>query len=194
MNPADSELWEKLRELRNRLAREQGVPPYVIFHDATLMELVEQRPTSLEHFATISGVGKAKLERYGSTFIALIREFQAETPAQPSLQKGASELESLELLRRGLSPEAIAETRDLKLTTIYTHLSKLIEEGELELAEVVPLDQNRLDQIMDVLVEHALDEDKLPLRPVHDYFDGIYSYELLSCVRAALRRSMRSSA
>jgi ATP-dependent DNA helicase RecQ len=61
--------WEALRACRKRLADEQGVPPYVIFHDATLLALLEHRPASLEEMRAISGIGDAKLERYGDAFL-----------------------------------------------------------------------------------------------------------------------------
>jgi ATP-dependent DNA helicase RecQ len=71
---ADSQLWEDLRLLRRELADEQGVPPYVVFHDATLMEMVESRPQNLRQLARISGVGERKLEAYGEAFVELILE------------------------------------------------------------------------------------------------------------------------
>jgi ATP-dependent DNA helicase RecQ len=67
------ELFETLRALRKRLADAQGMPPYVIFHDATLREIAERRPVTLGEFAGIRGVGEAKLARYGEEFVALVR-------------------------------------------------------------------------------------------------------------------------
>ena len=72
--PADTPLWEALRALRRELAEEQGVPPYVIFHDATLAEMVAARPRSLADMGHISGVGEKKLERYGERFLRLLCE------------------------------------------------------------------------------------------------------------------------
>ncbi|GGY67382.1 DNA helicase RecQ [Marinobacter zhanjiangensis] len=69
---SDPQGWEALRQKRKELADEQGVPPFVIFHDTTLMELLEQRPASLQEMSEISGVGSAKLERYGETFLAVL--------------------------------------------------------------------------------------------------------------------------
>ena len=66
-------LWEALRQRRTELAKAQGVPPYVVFHDASLREMVEQQPSTLQAFAEISGVGETKLERYGEAFMAVIR-------------------------------------------------------------------------------------------------------------------------
>lgn len=67
------ELFETLRALRKRLADAQGMPPYVIFHDATLREIARRRPLTLDQFAGIRGVGEAKLARYGEEFVAVVR-------------------------------------------------------------------------------------------------------------------------
>ena len=72
IQPQDDALWQALRETRLRIARDQGVPPYVIFHDATLQAMISQRPQSLSEFGTISGVGERKLEKYGETFLGVL--------------------------------------------------------------------------------------------------------------------------
>jgi len=71
--PADQAMFERLRRLRKRLADQNGVPPYVIFHDHTLREMARQAPTSIAEFASIPGVGQAKLARYGEMFTDEIR-------------------------------------------------------------------------------------------------------------------------
>jgi ATP-dependent DNA helicase RecQ len=70
---SDQRLWEDLRQRRLQLAKAQGVPPYVVFHDATLAAMVERRPQTLNELAQISGVGERKLVAYGEDFIAVIR-------------------------------------------------------------------------------------------------------------------------
>ncbi len=70
----DQSLWNALRACRKRLADEQGVPPYVIFHDSTLREMLEFRPLSQEQLRTITGVGESKLKRYGEEFLTVLRE------------------------------------------------------------------------------------------------------------------------
>jgi ATP-dependent DNA helicase RecQ len=70
----DSALFEQLRALRKQLADEQGLPPYVIFHDATLRQMAQERPATLHDFARIRGIGEAKLSRYGARFIEAIRQ------------------------------------------------------------------------------------------------------------------------
>ena len=70
---ADRELWDALRELRMTLAKAQNVPPYVVFHDATLAEMVRLRPQDPQALATLSGIGERKLAAYGEDFLQLIR-------------------------------------------------------------------------------------------------------------------------
>ena len=72
--PADLQpLWQQLRELRKQLASEQKVPPYIIFNDATLKELLHEQPQSLEEMAQIPGVGERKLQLYGKVFLAVLQ-------------------------------------------------------------------------------------------------------------------------
>ena len=75
----DEDLMEALRELRKRLADEADVPPYVVFHDATLVEMIERRPTTLAEMSEINGVGQAKLTKYGDTFLEVIAEHVPQT-------------------------------------------------------------------------------------------------------------------
>ena len=75
VNPAGDPLFDALRALRRDLAQQAGVPPYVVFHDATLREMAALRPASLDAMGEITGVGKRKLEAYGEAFLAVIRQF-----------------------------------------------------------------------------------------------------------------------
>ena len=73
--PQDQELWEELRQCRKYLADEYNVPPYVIFHDATLKEMIDSLPQSASELLRISGVGDSKLEKYGADFLEIIRRY-----------------------------------------------------------------------------------------------------------------------
>ena len=76
LSPRAQPRYEALRELRTELAREQNVPPYMIFSNATLRDIAEEDPNEMDELATISGVGAAKLERYGEAVLealALVR-------------------------------------------------------------------------------------------------------------------------
>jgi ATP-dependent DNA helicase RecQ len=75
--PHDEPLWQALRDCRKHLAVEHNVPPYVIFHDATLKQMMARRPADDAGLLAIGGVGQAKLERYGERFLAVIRAHAA---------------------------------------------------------------------------------------------------------------------
>jgi len=83
----DEELFDRLRDLRKELAARQGVPAYVIFNDRTLHEMARVLPTTEEALRGITGVGAAKLERYGEPFLAAIREFGAQAPGSKTARE-----------------------------------------------------------------------------------------------------------
>ena len=69
-------LFEALRARRRELAAAAGVPPYVVFHDSTLREMAELKPTTRQALSRVSGVGAAKLDRYGDAFVEIIRAWE----------------------------------------------------------------------------------------------------------------------
>src|SRR5690606_23536336 len=75
--PQDMALWEALKQRRKALADANDVPPYVIFHDATLLDMVHMRPLEAETFLLINGVGQSKLQKYGAEFLRVIKQHDA---------------------------------------------------------------------------------------------------------------------
>ena len=75
VGPEDADLWDALRACRRELADEQGVPAYVIFHDRTLQEMLQDRPRTSTEMLSVNGVGQAKLERYGERFLEVLTDF-----------------------------------------------------------------------------------------------------------------------
>ncbi len=88
---SDRQLFEALRALRRRLAEEQEVPPYVVFHDATLMEMVSRHPQTLGELAMVSGVGERKLQAYGEPFLDLLREHGREGAPRPDTLEASAD-------------------------------------------------------------------------------------------------------
>ena len=74
VSPEDAGLWDALRACRRDLADEQGVPAYVIFHDKTLHDMLQRRPSNEAELLSVNGVGQAKLERYGARFLEVLAE------------------------------------------------------------------------------------------------------------------------
>jgi ATP-dependent DNA helicase RecQ len=204
-DPAANALWQALRGLRTSLAEQQGVPPYVIFADASLREMVHYRPRDPEQLGRISGVGATKLERYGDHFLQVLQAHEAEwgrpddlpplperaaparasaAPAYPDMSETVRT--SLDLFLSGTAPEDIAARRGFKPSTIYGHLAKAIEAGELSPEHAVRLEAEERKAIEAAFL--ALPEDtRFALQPVFEALGGAYDYGTLRCVRAGMR-------
>ncbi len=121
-------LFEKLRELRAELARDENVPAYIIFSDASLKDMEDQEPQTPEAFLNTHGVGQAKMQKYGADFLKLIKEHLHKS--KPKAKTGNKTYqETKTLIEQGLSLEEIAETRNLTISSVHNHLMKLHEEG-----------------------------------------------------------------
>ncbi|WP_281979732.1 DNA helicase RecQ [Tenacibaculum mesophilum] len=130
-------LFERLRKLRYRIAQEEDIAAYLVFNDATLREIENERPQSDEEFLAISGVGQRKLEVYGAEFMEEIKTFLNEKKKT----KKDTTLETFKLYKEGFTVEEIAENRGLKPTTIFSHLSKLYLDGkDVSLDEFIEAD------------------------------------------------------
>ncbi|MDF9799476.1 ATP-dependent DNA helicase RecQ [Catalinimonas alkaloidigena] len=122
-------LFDHLRDVRKNLAKHEDVPAYVIFNDSTLQEMVAERPMYLSDMASISGVGKHKLEKYGEIFLSAIQSFVLKE-STPKNIKGKTYLETYSMLKQGHSPEEIGAQRGLNVLTVYSHIAYLYEKGE----------------------------------------------------------------
>jgi ATP-dependent DNA helicase RecQ len=150
----EAKLFERLRQLRKRIADEQGVPPYVVFTDTTLQEMAREQPTSRIAMLSVSGVGMKKFETYGEVFIEAILQHGPARPVPapdeaddlPNVPpfaddfaskkekgapvKGAAEDATLELHRQGLSLPQLVQQRGLALSTIQGHLERAYAKGQ----------------------------------------------------------------
>lgn len=179
----DKPLWAALKELRTELATEQGVPPYIIFSDASMLQMVKTRPADHDQFKYISGVGEFKSEKYGGRFCAVINQFADQQKVNAILSDTSKE--TIYLFDNGSTPDEIAEERDINLNTVYSHLAEAIKFGTLKKTEVVDLPQEEIDEIIQVAeIAGYLEDNKL--KPVFDMLDGEYNYGVLRCVLAGL--------
>ncbi|OOZ37538.1 ATP-dependent DNA helicase RecQ [Solemya velesiana gill symbiont] len=180
--PWHQPLFEALRSLRLEIAQEQGVPPYVIFHDSTLQEMAGKRPDSLERMRYISGVGEKKLQAYGVQFLQLIQEH----PLPEILDNRLSDTinETLNLHNQGLDAEAIARQRELKATTVYNHFAEAIETGMVDAREVLPLSDAQYAEVLNTIELLGICEEGR-VKPLFEALDETYDYGILKCVVAA---------
>lgn len=177
----DKTLFEQLKHLRFSLAQNENVPPYVVFSDATLVELATYFPVDRENLLSINGVGVVKADRYGEDFLRLIRDYVENNGIKPVKKMGVnkphrtqsdsrSEKQTLEFFRRGWSIQEVADNRGLAISTVENHLVKLAEKGEVGPQEILA-DK----EIREILAVHLkLGEPRL--KPLKDHFGEKYSY------------------
>jgi len=183
--PEVAQLMGELKSLRKRLADQQSVPPYVVFHESTLRQMAQIRPQDLETFARLSGVGSRKLEQYGQAFVDAICQFcqthdlgtetallaTGRKPRQRSHQTGDTHRYTLDLHRQGLSLGEIAQQRKLRPSTIASHIERLILNGEtVNLDNLVSSErQDRIRSAMHQAEGAYLTEIRDLLGPTYDY-------------------------
>ncbi len=194
------ELFRCLRSIRWKLAEEQGQAPYIVFPDSVLRAMVQALPQSQSEFLLLPGVGKRKLEMYYTAFTNEIYAYCAshnidlskKIPFEPIQKERRLSIDNplsprkqtLELYRRGLSVEEIAQERACSSSTVVAHLCQLIETGEeVDISSLVGAERQ-------MTIFNALQEmgDSM-LRPVKDLLGDEYSYDEIRLVRAVMRRS-----
>ena len=183
IKPQDEPLWQALRDTRHKLAEEHGIPAFVVFHDSTLRDMVKYRPQTLEQMLTISGVGEQKLQRFGQQFLEVIKQFPVTALLQNNLSDTVNR--TLILFEQGLSIDEIAVERELKTTSIYSHLADTIAAGYLQIDDVIKLPAVEYQTIIQTM-ETLEGEEQGKLKPVFDALDEKYDYGILQCVKASI--------
>ncbi|NLW44811.1 MAG: DNA helicase RecQ [Syntrophomonadaceae bacterium] len=164
----ESPVFRALRSLRQAIARQHSVPPYVVFPDSTLREMCERLPLDREEMLRITGVGEIKFERYGYQFLELIQKYVADPEsiederglAGKLFKKGvpgkkknsiagrkSSHLITWMQFQEGMSLDEISQERDLRLATIQEHLLQAVREGyEVDWDRLIP--RHREEQVL----------------------------------------------
>lgn len=163
-------LFERLRKLRQEIALAENIPAYLVFNDATLKEMERARPMSGAEFLEISGVGQRKLEVYGDDFIAEIVAFSNEKIK--THKKKETHKITYDLYKEDLTIDEIAEKRNLKSTTIFSHLALLYKEGkDIEIYDFVSKEEVEM-------VRKAQEKLEKPqaLKPYFEYLNSEVEY------------------
>jgi ATP-dependent DNA helicase RecQ len=188
LTASEEELFQRLRALRKQIADDLNVAPYVVFADMSLRYMAQRRPQSRLQFAQIPGVGSNKLDAYCEAFTNEIQDYHSGFPSQRTsnaanpVKGGLTHQLTLALYRQGLSIDEIASERNLKSSTIISHLSELAEAGE-----AIDIDRLVQPEHYDVIVEALQQIGDAPLKPVKEFLGDEYSYEEIRLVRAAIR-------
>ncbi|MDY6970532.1 MAG: RQC domain-containing protein, partial [Spirochaetota bacterium] len=192
----DRDLLAILKNMRKTLADNANLPPYVIFHDRTLIEMSTYFPHSLERMLDVYGIGEGKLEKYGGIFLDVIieycRQHQIEERPKALSRRQKSIVKPLQrrkhhivgdLYNTGRSIPEIMSEFGIKQTTALDHLYKYIQDGNsLDSDEMInnsTIPQEQRDAVLEAFARfgHEL------LRPVFDALEGRINYEELKIIR-----------
>lgn len=160
--PYDEGLFEELRQLRKRLADEEGKPPYIVFGDASLVQMSREKPSTEQDLLNISGVGQHKLEKYGQEFLDAITEYCVSNNERATT-KTALEQEVWNLHQQRLDLHEIAERLGVALAEVAGALIKLAGSGENVAPEHL-LAPRKLEMIEAALEQHGMDAEWQQLR------------------------------
>lgn len=167
-------LFEHLRKIRQTVATEQRIQPFMVFADTTLKEMARFYPETLEEMMQMPGVGEYKMKKYGNTFLEIIKNYVAEYPLEVERIKAALQEDkqqeqltkvqppksaprdshklTYELYSSGRSLDEIADERELTRMTVENHLIKCIHEGlEVNYADFIPMEYEA--QIIEAIEE-----------------------------------------
>ena len=188
----DAELREYLREWRRGIAKEQGVPAFLVLHDTSLDEICQQNPSSIAELLDITGIGERKAHTYGLEILAALQSYlKGARAAAPAQKRTAPVLETLQLLNQGKSFTEIAAIRGRQISTVLNAVAGLVENGEVEFSPAW-IDRNKLAVIEAACARVGLDQlDRL--RPLKDALPPEITYDEIRLVVAHLRREQSRS-
>jgi PIF1-like helicase/Helix-turn-helix domain/HRDC domain/Helicase len=158
-----NDLYSQIKHWRDATALEKNIEKYMVLPQKTIQNLVEELPGNKAALAKISGLGKVKVEQYGSEILDIINEFCEEngiTPNQKggnkakpkSIEKGSTFELTLNLFNEGKTVEEIAKMRQLAVGTVESHLSRIVAQGNLPIEKV--MDMKKVMQIKDFIQEN----------------------------------------
>ena len=198
VHPHIPELFDSLRQLRTVFARNENVPPYVVFSDATLVEMATYLPQNDWDLRKISGVGDLKFDKYGADFLNEIRNYCSRNNLATRINLRSPKRErkqvtkrdasgrdtfriSLDMYRDGTPIAQIAKERGLALTTVENHLIRFIPTGEVLLDDFVAAE--RVPTIHEAIFKCS---DSNALSPIKEILGDNFSYCEIRAVLAAI--------
>lgn len=199
--PYFKDLFDELKQKRMAIARAEGLPPYIVFSDVSLIEMATYLPQDKTEMLRISGVGDMKLQKYGREFLQAIKGYCESNGLSSRISYKTRERKrrqrtnrdtngddtftiSLKMFRAGKSPSEIAEARGLALSTVERHLSRFIPTGEVNLEELVPA--HKVETIRKAIIELNAET---AIGPVKEFLGDDYSYGEIRAVAAYFLRS-----
>ncbi|HEX9962283.1 MAG TPA: DNA helicase RecQ, partial [Pyrinomonadaceae bacterium] len=197
-HPYETDLFNDLKRVRTNFARSENVPPYVVFSDATLVELATFLPQNESEMRKISGIGDLKWQKYGADFLREIinycelnnLESRIDLKSPKRERKSRAKRDSdgndtfsitLDMFRSGMAIEEIAESRGMAKGTIEMHLVKFIQSGEISLEDLVL--ERKIEPIKNAILRLNAG---FAVAPVKEFLGENYSYAEIRAVMATM--------
>ncbi|MEL7341044.1 MAG: RQC domain-containing protein, partial [Bacteroidota bacterium] len=160
----DTDLFEKLRKLRKKVADERSIPPYVIFQDPSLEDMASKYPLSIDEFQNITGVGRGKASKFAAPFIKLIKEYvEANNIERPTdivvkstARKSMNKLFIIQHVDRRTPLDKVANMKGMEFSELLGNIEQIVYSG------------TKLN--LDYYIDSRLDEDTVD--DIYDYFMG----------------------
>ena len=161
-NTYDTTLFDKLKVLRKKLAKEKKIPPYVVFQDPSLEDMATKYPLSMTEFRNIIGVGEGKARKFAAPFIKLIKDYvetnnierTTDVVVRSAARKSMNKLFIIQHVDRKTPLDQIAEIKGLEYTDLLENVEQIVYSG------------TRLN--IDYFIEDQMDDDKID--EIYDYF------------------------
>jgi len=187
---SDEELFGILKELRKDVAKEEDLPPYVIFAEVSLEDMSTQYPITMEELCNITGVGQGKAEKFGAPFLEEIKKYVEENEIERPddfvvksvVNKSGLKVFIIQSIDRKLSLEDIADAKGKKVDDILEEIEHIVESGtKVNLDYILNglLDEDYQEEILDYYRETEIDS----IDDAIEEFDETYSEEELRMMR-----------
>jgi len=191
-------LFDNLRRVRSEFAKNENVPPYIVFSDVTLVEMATYLPQNESEMRKISGIGDLKYQKYGADFLHEIKTYCAKNNLASRIGLKSPKRErkartkrdangkdtyhtSLEMFQNGISVSDIAKERGLTENTVENHLARFIASGEIGLEQIVP--DEKIELIREAIIKFA---DTNALSPIKEFLGDEYRYGEIKAVIASM--------
>src|SRR6185312_8801747 len=186
----DSELREYLRDWRRNIAREQGIPAFVVMHDTTIESLCRIQPQTLGELRHVQGLGVRKLELYGSQLLSAMQRFRQGARALTSATKTSQPAaETARLLREGRTLQEVANARGRQLSSVVALVAEMVETGQ------IAFHSNWMDSSKLLQIEEACSRlGTSRLRPIKDALPAEITFDDIRLVIAKLRAEQANPA
>jgi ATP-dependent DNA helicase RecQ len=186
----DETLFKMLKDLRQRIAKEKGIPPYVVVQDPAMEEMCTQYPITLDEIAQIGGVGKGKAQKFGKPFIDLIQHYVNENEIERPIDfvvkstgnKSVQKVQIIQNIDKRIPLPDIAKGLGKNMGDLITELETIVSSGtKLNIQYFIDeeLDEDQQEEIMEYFMQSETDE----IRAAEEYFDGDYEEEPLRLMR-----------